>query len=256
MRVSVVALAALVVAPALTGCLGGGAKIVASAPLRANGLTLTISAEGGPIGGPPGEIPYEVTYGGEHVHPPPGLESIELDSNGLGSKFVPYQEFVVGNGDYKVSVGDGDGAESTRVQVQKYVQYVYINPYVEEDRFTIDTTLQSSKGGQPTDRIIAKGLATFDIDYRGNNGSKEQDAHSFTAVTNPDRTFTRVSFPVKEMEHYKGEGYYSVDVTFDNYQADGNLNVGLDPTFGTRDPPRNWVYVEDEGDEDDGVLPP
>lgn len=254
MRPLVAALAALVVASTLTGCLGGAADVVASAPRKGNGLTLTVSANGGPLGGPPGEVTYSISYGDEHAYPPPGLETMELDSNGLGSKFIPYKEFVIGNGDYRVSVGDGAGF--TQVQVQKYVQYVFINPYLEDDEVTIDLTLQSGEGGRPTDRIIAKGLATFDIDYRGENGSERQDAHSFTAITNPDRTFTRVSFPVEEMEHYKGEGYYSVDVTFDNYQADGNLNVPLDPTFGDRDPPRNWVYVEDEGDEDDGILPP
>lgn len=254
MRARVAALAALVAALALAGCLGGGADIVASAPLRGAGLTLTVSADGGPLGGPPDEIDHRITYGGEEVYPPAGLEAIELDGNGLGSKFIPYNDFVIGNGDYEVTVGDGAGYEP--VPVKKFVHYVFINPYVEDGDFTIDMTLQAAEGGRPADRIIAKGQAAFDIDYRGPNGSEEEDAHYLQTITNPDRTFTRVSFPVEEMEHYKGEGYYSVDVTFNNYQADGNLNVGLDPNFGQRDPPRNWVYVEDEGDEDDGLLPP
>lgn len=252
------ALAALVLAPALTGCLGTAANVVASAPKKGNGLTITVSAEGGPIGGAPEEVEYAVTYQGEKVYPPPGLESIELGDNGLGSKFVEYRKFVVGNGDYRVDVDVGDQA-STIVYVEKYVRYVFLNPYLRqvdgEDILTIDMTLQSSAGGDPNDRVIAKGEATLEIRYRGENGGKNQTAHSLTTITNPHQTFTRVSFPVKEMDHYKGEGWYSVGVSFDNLQAEGNFDVGLDPTFGTRDPPRNWVHVEGE-EEDDGPLPP
>lgn len=253
------ALAALVASTALAGCLGGAADVVASAPKKGNGLTVTVSTSGGALGGPPDETEYEITYHGEKVYPPPGLETLRLDDKGLASKFVGYRDVVVGNGDYKATVGDGDAA--ARVNVQKYVNYVFLNPFIEErdgeeDLFVIDTTLQAGEGGDPQNRIIAKGEMTLDINYRGENGSVNQSAHSFSTITNPDRTFTRVSFPVTDMEHYKGEGFYSVDVSFDNLQADGNLGVGLDPTLREGDPPRNWVYVEDSSDENDGPLPP
>lgn len=258
MRTPVVAaLAALLLAPALTGCLDSTVHVVASAPRKGNGLTITVSAGSNPLTGAPDEVPYEVTYDGERVYPPPGLEAMELDDKGLGSKFVKYGEFVVGNGDYQISVGE---EASTSIVVEKYVQYVVLQPRVEDDqgeggKFVVELALQSSAGGDPTDRVIAKGMVTLDIQYRGENGTKNQTAHTLRTLTNPDRTFTKVSFPAKEMDHYKGEGWYSVHPDFDNLQAKGNFNVGLDPSFGTRDPPRHWVYVED-GTEDDGPLPP
>lgn len=256
MRSAAVALVALVAASVLAGCLGAEASLVASAPREANGLTITVSAKSG-LTGTPDEVEYSIDFGGEKVYPPPGLETIELDDQGLASKFVEYRDFVVGNGDYHVTLGDGG---TTPVYIEKYVKYVFINPYLEgeedEDRrFLVDLTLQSARGGDPQDRIIAKGEVTLQIQYRGENGTVNESAHTVTAITNPDRTFTRLSFPVEEMDHYKGEGYYSVHVSFDNLQARGNFDVGLDPIFGTRDPPRHWVYIEEE-QEDDGIIPP
>lgn len=252
------ALAVVVLAPAFSGCLGPNPSVVASAPKKGNGLTVTVSTETGPIRGASDEITYSITYNGEEVYPPPGLETIELDDAGLGSFFVPYEEFVVGNGDYQIHVADGEAR--TSVDVQKFVEYVFLNPYVEqpedeEDTFFIDLTLQGSQGGRPQDRVIAKGEAQIDVMYRGENGTKNESAHSFQVITNPDRTFTRTSFPLEEMDQYKGEGYYSVHVSFDNFQARGNFGVGLDPSLRDGDPPRHWVYVEDE-EEDDGLLPP
>lgn len=250
------AVAVLALAPFLSGCLGADANVVASAPKRGNGMTVSVAAEPGLAGGPPDEMSYSIVYEGEEIYPPRGLGGIELDGAGMGSKFIPYGDFVVGNGDYHVNVADG--ARETPVNIQKYVRYVFLNPYMDEDgeRIVVDLTLESAPGGHPQDRVIAQGQLSFDVRYRGENGTRNQSAHSFVTETNPDRTFTRVSFDPEEMDHFKGEGYYSVGVTFDNQQARGNFNVGLDPLHFDRDPPRHWIYVEVEDEEDDGILPP
>lgn len=248
------ALAALALAPALSGCIGGSVDVVASAPKKGNGLTISVSSKTAPFGGRD-SLNYAILHDGERIHPPRGLGgTIDLDGSGLGSEFVPYADFVVANGDYTVTVGDDAGR--TPVHVVKFVEYVYLKPYLRNDTFLVDLTLESASGGRPQDRVIAKGEAHLDIQYRGREGEKNQTAHDVTAVTNPDRTFTRISFPIEEMDHYKGEGYYSVHVTFDNFQAKGNFGVGLDPVLRDGEPPQHWVYIEGKKDDESGPLPP
>ncbi len=234
----------LVGGPAFSGCLGAGAAqelgVVASSPRQGGGLTLGVMKAGLIGKGPSGQADFEIRYDGTRVYPPlPFGASFQVE-NGRGIEFVPYNVFVVGNGKYEVVVRFNGEESSITTNVEKWVEYVYLHPYDRGSKVVVDLQLSTSRGGAPTDRVIAVGDLRIDIRYRGADGNSDEYITSIRTSTPEDETFTRIDVP---KGRFTRPGYYSFDAVFHNNQAKGNTWVGNDPSLADRNPPWNWVYV-------------
>jgi len=228
--------------PALAGCLQDDTLVAAlSAPLDADGLTIFAVRGDGSENGPSLQANYEIRYQGRIVYPPAGAGGILILNQGRGSQFVPYHFFVEGNGPYEVVVRLEDQVATASVSVEKWVEYVYLHPYWKNGRALVDLQLSKGTGGQPDDRVVARGDLLLEVRYRGLDQSLNSYAGVIRAKTPDDRTFTRIDVPSSTFS--KGPGWYSFESTFNNDQAKGNTNVKNDPTMASRSPPWNWIYV-------------
>jgi hypothetical protein len=238
--------ALLVLALPLGGCLGGGDApvVVAAAPELANGMTVAVATPRGLLGGGEGQATFTVAYGGQVLYPPGGVLAAPLEVHeGKGSAFVPYQAFVVDNGDYTVSVTFNDKTAQATVPIKKWVYFVYALPYLRGSTLFVDLVLEQTRG-QPNDRVFAEGELNMELRYRGHNGEVNQFRLGRTMLTQGDQSFQRIELPLGSF-HSNEQGYYSVEATFHNFQASGNNNVGMDPELGSQRPPTNWVYIGD-----------
>jgi len=233
---------ALLASLVLAGCLENGAPVVvAQAPPTANGLSVLLAVPKGVLGSGDGQATFRISYNGATVYPPGGVlpASIPIHES-KGSVFVPYQAFVVDNGDYLVDVELEGHTTRATVPIHKWVYYVYVLPYKRDSSLFADVVLEQTRG-QPNDRIFAQGELRVEVHYRGQHGEEDQLRVTRTLLTEGDQSFQRIEFPFTSFD--PKDGYYSLEATFSNLQASGNNNVGLDPELANARPPTNWVHL-------------
>jgi hypothetical protein len=243
-------LALLLLALGLSGCLGGSADpgsmvVVASAPRLANGMTIAVGVPRGLFEDGEGVANYAISHGGEVLYPPGGVGGFISLSQGRGSAFVPYSNFVVGNGEYEVTVTYKERSAMVRAAVDKWVNFVYVFPYLRNDTVVVDVVLERVSG-QPNDRMFAAGQLSVQMRYRGENGTAEPEMRWTKSFRHEGQeTFIRFAIPLEDITRSsRNRGFYSVEATFHNEQANGNNNVPLDPALEDPDPPTNWIYLE------------
>lgn len=252
--------ALLALLPLLAGCLGpseASLVLVASAPRLANGMTIAFAVPRGLFSEPEGGASYYVSLGEQVVYPAGSvLGAPLLLQNGRGAEFVPYQNFVVENGQYTVTVLYEDKRSTAMVDVTKWVHWVYVLPYVRNDTFVADLVLERTSG-EPNDRIFAAGQLNLELRYRGEDGQSNDTRYARAYILDGSQSFQRVSVPVEALQQGpRNRGWYSVEATFHNFQANGNNHVPMDPALGSAKPPTNWVYLDVEDECPTPALPP
>lgn len=243
----VLAFALILVAslPALTGCLGLGSEplvVAASAPKAASGMTIFVVSDGGVTDRVRDtRAEYAIYFGEQLIYPPGGRGASFEVADRTGSIFVPYSQFVVGNGDYDVVIKYQGGEHRVRVNVQKWADYVYLRPFDKGTVVNVEVVLSSATGGHPADRILAQGELLLELRYRGRTGDEDRTLGLFEVKTEHDKASTLVSIPRSRFN--AGPGYYSFEPVFHNDEARNNVQVGADPTLRNRSPPWNWIYI-------------
>lgn len=240
--------AGLVVAPALAGCIGGGETliVVANAPRLANGMSIAVAVPRGLFGPAEGFASFIVSYQGRAVYPFGGvLGAPVFIQEGKGAAFVPYADFVVDNGDYVVAVEFQGREASARVPVEKWVNWVYVLSYVRNETLVADIVLETSSGS-PGQRVFAAGQLDLEVRYRGEEGEANEMRLARVLRTDGRDDFVRVGIPLGDLERsgQRNRGFYSVEATFHNDEANGNKQVPMDPALANSTPPANWVYLE------------
>jgi hypothetical protein len=238
--------ALLLLAPLLSGCLGGGGAsdliLVANAPSVANGMSLALVAPRGLFGPAEGSAVYWVHHDGRVVYPGAGGAPLPL-VQGRATDFVPYSRFVVENGDYQVVVDLEGRRAQTTVSVTKWVSWLYVVPYFRNDTIVADVVLEMSSG-EPNARVFAAGQLNFQVRYRGEDGEVDELRLSRAVRTDGLDSFERLVIPLQDLaQGDRNRGYYAINATFHNDQANGNNNVLMDPALAQPDPPMNWVYL-------------
>ena len=234
----------LLLVPA-TGCVGREPLIVAlSAPKAASGMTIFVVTEDNYLDKFRDlNAEYAIYFGDKLIYPPAGRgASFQVDGR-TGSAFVPYNLFVVGNGEYDVLVRYGGEETRSRVRVEKWVEYIWLHPFDRGDVVVVETALSTATGGRPEDRILSHGELILTIKYRGADGTLDRTVSQVTAETRNDRTATPVPVPKSRLS--QGPGYYSFEPLFHNLEARDNVQVAGDPTMANLRPPWNWIYVNE-----------
>lgn len=218
--------------------------VALSAPRASSGMTLFLVTDESVLDrlGEGGHVAeYRIFFGDKLVYPTAGSgESFRFEGR-TASAFIPYDLFVVGNGEYDVVV-TLDGKESrARVGVDKWVDYVYLHPFDKGSVIVVEAALASGTGGRPEDRVLASGELILEMRYRGTAGEEDRPMGSVTTYTRNDQPTARVDVPRSRFS--AGPGYYSFEPRFHNDEARNNLQVGPDPTMRYYQPPFNWVYI-------------
>lgn len=220
--------------------------VVASAPRLSNGLTIAVGVPRTVFEDGEGNAFYVISRQGQALYPPGGvIGGVIAMAEGRGSAFVPYENFVVGNGEYEVEVSFKDKRALARTSVDKWVNYVYVFPYLRNDTVVADIVLEHTSG-MPNDRIFTSGQLNVRLNYRGEDGAAEPEPRFTTTLeVSGVESFTRLTIPLDDIQRTdRNRGYYSVEATFHNDQASGNNNVPLDPALEQANPPTNYVYLE------------
>jgi hypothetical protein len=250
-RALVVATIVVSLAPFLGGCVtfGGDPLIVAlSAPKAASGMTLFLVTQQSfvsRLSDVSHDAEYEIHYGDRLVYPPGGHGAGFPVSGRTGSVFIPYDLFVVGNGDYDVVVHYAGTDARARVTVQKWVSYVLIHPFdqsVNGNGIVVEAALASATGGAPQDRVLSAGELVLTLHYHGRDGADDRVVGQIVAQTRDDQISTDLPIPQDRFD--QGPGYYSFEPVFHNAEAIDNVQVTGDPTMAHHDPPWNWIYVD------------
>jgi hypothetical protein len=234
----------LVLLAASTGCvLGREPLIVAlSAPKSESGMTLFLATESAYLDRFRDlAAEYAIYYGEKLIYPPAGRGATFQVDGRIGTAFIPYNLFVVGNGEYDVLVRYAGEEVRGRVRVEKWVDHVWLHPFDRGDIVSVETALSSATGGRPEDRILSVGELILTIKYHGPDKKLDRVVGQVTAETRHDRTSTNV--PVPKARLSQGAGYYSFEPLFHNLEARDNVQVAGDPTMANLDPPWNWIYV-------------
>lgn len=228
------------------GCIFGRESLIiaVSAPKSESGMTLFLvsdtryldkfrdmSAE------------YEIHFGDKLIYPPAGKGASFPIEGRTGSIVIPYNLFVVGNGEYDVIVRFAGEETRSRVRVEKWVEYVWLHPFDRGNGVVVETALSSATGGRPDDRILAHGELILTIHYRGPDGKVDRVVGQVSAETQNDRSASNVAIPKSRLS--QGAGYYSFEPLFHNLEARDNVQVAGDPTMGNLRPPWNWIYVNE-----------
>lgn len=241
-----VLLAAMLAIPALlSGCILASAPLIvaASAPKAASGMTLFLVTETTLLDSVRGDhdAEYLVYFGDRLVYPAGGRGASFPVEGRTGTAFVPYANFVVGNGEYDVIVRYGGAEARTRVHVEKWAEYVYLHPFDKGDVVVVEAALSSATGGRPDDRILARGELVLTLRYHGEDKRQDRPIAQFTVTTRNDQTST--DYEVPRSRFSAGTGYYSFVPLFHNAEARDNVQVGPDPTMANMDPPWNWIRI-------------
>lgn len=234
----------LALAPSLSGCVLGREPLIvaASAPKAASGMTIFLATEEGFFERfRSQDASYSVYYGDRLIYPPAGKGASFPVEGRTGSAFVPYNLFVVGNGEYDIHVKYGGAETRARVRVEKWVEYVFLHPFDRGETILVETALSSATGGRPDDRILAQGELVLTLKYRGPDGRSDRTIGSISTETSHDQTSTAVAVPRSRLS--AGAGYYSFEPLFHNREARDNVQVGPDPTMANLQPPWNWIYL-------------
>lgn len=237
-------LALLVLAPALSGCVLGREPLIvaASAPKASSGMTIFVATDESFFDRfRDKDAQYAIYYGDRLIYPPAGKGATFSVADRSGSAFVPYNLFVVGNGEYDVHVKYGGADARARVRVEKWAEYVFLHPFDRGDTIVVETALSSATGGRPDDRILAQGELVLTMKYRGPDGRADRTIGSVTTQTSHDQTSTAVAIPRSRLS--AGPGYYSFEPLFHSREARDNVQVGPDPTMANLNPPWNWIYL-------------
>ena len=239
---------ALMLLPAIgvlfSGCITADDLLVAlSAPKTASGMTIFLVADKGLLSRfASGNADYVVYFGDKIVYPPLGKGGSFEVSGRSGSTFIPYDRFVVGNGEYDVLVRYAGTETRSRVHVEKWVSYVYLHPFAKDDLVVVESALQSATGGSASDRILAHGELILTVKYRGLDGSSDENVAQFTTQTQNTDVSTQYSIARSRFDH--GPGYYSFEPLFHNIEARDNVQVKGDPTMANTAPPFNWIFLK------------
>lgn len=229
-----------------SGCVIGREPLIVavSAPKSESGMTLFLVTETNYLDRFRDLVAeYEVHYGDALIYPPAGKGASFPVEGRIGSVVIPYNLFVVGNGEYDVIVRYGGETTRSRASVEKWVEHVWLHPFERGDVVIVETALSSATGGRPDDRILAHGELILTIRYRGPDGSLDRIVGQVSAETRNDRTATPVAIPKARLS--QGAGYYSFEPLFHNLEARDNVQVEGDPTMGNLRPPWNWIYVSE-----------
>lgn len=228
-----------------TGCLGRDPLIIAlSAPKAASGMTIFVVTEDNALDKFRDlNAEYAIYFGDKLIYPPAGRGASFQVEGRTGTVFVPYDLFVVGNGEYDVLVRYAGEETRSRVRVEKWVQYVWLHPFDRGDVVVVEAALSSATGGRPEDRILSHGELILTIKFRGADGTLDRTVSQITAETRNDRTATNVPVPKSRLS--QGAGYYSFEPLFHNLEARDNVQVQPDPTMANLRPPWNWIYVNE-----------
>jgi hypothetical protein len=247
-RTLALAAIALVASVALGGCVtlpGRDTLILAlSAPKAASGMTLFLVNDNGivdKITKDTDSAEYAIYFGDKLIYPPGGNGADFPVSGRTGSVFIPYNLFVVGNGDYDVLVKYAGSSTRARVTVEKWVEFVYLHPFEKDNIVVVEAALASATGGRPEDRVLSSGDLILNIHYRGQDGTEDRTIGSVTGSTKNDEIGTKLEVPRSRFS--QGRGYYSFEPVFHNLEAKDNVQVPGDPTMGNRLPPWNWIWI-------------
>lgn len=235
----------ILLAAVLAGCTLGGEPllIAASAPKASNAMTIFLATDSNFFDKYRDlQAEYEIRYGDRLIYPPTG-EGASFDvKDRRGTAVVPYELFVVGNGEYDVIVRYGGESARVRVSVGKWVDYVWVRPFDLDTGIRVEAALSSATGARPEDRILAQGELILTIRYHGQDGTANVAVGQVNAITRNDRIATSVAIPDSRLT--QGAGYYSFDPLFHNQEARDNLQVTGDPTMQNARPPANWIYLD------------
>lgn len=215
--------------------------IAASAPKASSGMSIFVVTEKSLLQRGPQKAEYTIYFGDRLIYPSSGSGGLIHFEGRTGTAFVPYNLFVVGNGAYDVIVRHGGTEARTRVQVEKWVEYVRVMPQDKGDRILVQAALSSATGARPEDRILSEGDLVLTMKYRGLDGRDDRTIGQVTATTRNDRTSTAVEVP--RFRFTQGPGYYSFEPLFHNAEALNNVQVPADPTMANLHPPLNWIYI-------------
>jgi hypothetical protein len=244
-RTLAIALALAATAPLSAGCLSRDPLIVAlSAPKAASGMTLFLVTEPSlldKLDATSKSAEYAIYYGNQLAYPPGGRGASFTMDGRAGSVFIPYDRFVVGNGDYSVVVRYGGAQVTAQATVEKWVDYVFLHPFDKGSAIVVEAALASATGGSPEDTVLAEGELVLALHYHGADGTDDRTVGSVSASTRHD--FTSTDVEVAKSRFSQGPGYYSFEPTFHNLEARNNVQVPGDPTMAYRSPPWNWIYV-------------
>lgn len=229
----------------LAGCLQNDPLVAAvSAPKADSGMTLFLVTQAGMLSrfsDPTHRAEYQIYYGDQLVYPPGGKGAGFPVDGRSGSTFIPYNLFVVGNGEYDVVVQFEGSQTRTRANVEKWVNYVFLHPSDHDESILVDLALTSVSGGTPEDRILADGELTLAVHYRGVNGQEDRTIGSVIARTTHEKAASSIEVPRSRFD--QGAGYYSLEPRYANLEARNNVQVAGDPTMANRDPPWNWIFI-------------
>ena len=245
MRPLPLALAILVVA-ASSGCVIGREPLILaiSAPKAESGMTLFLVTESSYLDRFRDiDAEYAIYFGDRLIYPPAGRGASFQVEGRTGTAFIPYNLFVVGNGEYDVLVRYGDDESRARARVEKWVEYVWLHPFDRGDVVMVETALSSATGGRPEDRILSVGELILTIHYHVTDGKGDRTLGQVTGETRHDRTSTNIAVPKSRLS--QGAGYYSFEPLFHNLEARDNVQVPGDPTMANLRPPWNWIYVNE-----------
>lgn len=229
---------------ALAGCLSSNDLLVAlSAPKAASGMTIFLIADKSMLArvtaGTNAE--YVVYFGDKIVYPPAGKGGTFEMNGRSGSEFVPYDRFVIGNGEYDVLVRYAGAETRARVHVDKWVNFVYLHPFDKGDHVVVEAALQSASGGNVEDRVLAHGELVLTLKYHGRDGTQDVNVAQFDIETRNDQAFTDLD--VAKAAFNQGPGYYSFEPVFHNAEAKDNVQVRGDPAMANTQPPFNWILI-------------
>lgn len=228
---------------ASAGCvLGSDPLIIAvSAPKSEGGMTLFVVTEARYLDRFRDlSAEYEIHFGDKLIYPPAGKGATFPVTGRTGTIVIPYNLFVVGNGEYDVIVRFAGEETRSRARVEKWVEHVWLRPFDRGDGIVVETALSSATGGRPDDRILAHGELILTIHYRGTDGTLDRVVGQISAETQNDRSASMVVVPKARLS--QGAGYYSFEPLFHNFEARDNVQVAGDPTMGNLRPPWNWIY--------------
>lgn len=216
--------------------------VAVSAPKVGHAMTIFLATDLGPLEDYRDlTAEYEIHYGDQLVYPPSGRGATFDVRDRRGTAVVPYEHFVIGNGEYDVLVRYGGEATRSRVTVDKWVEHVWLQPRDTGKMTQVETALSGATGARAEDRILARGEIILTVHYRGPDGRADRVLGQVAAETRNDRTSTDVLIPKALLS--EGPGYYSFEPLFHNLEARNNVQVEGDPTMANRHPPSNWLYV-------------
>ncbi len=171
-----------------------------------------------------GEADLEITYNNNQVY----SSKISIDDGGTGRLNIPYDKFVVGNGNYYVSV-EYKGKESNLAEYK----VEYIAEKIEIGLYDVIELGVVNDGGELNGQL---NLSVHLRDYRGNLLGDEPKEAQITVnwikciddggpiITNGDSPVTISDHDYRKEYQFPQAGNYSINVTVVNTRIDPDSN--------------------------------